>query len=460
MLSKTLYVLISFLLINNYLTAQSELRFEFDYARFDYDSKNVFMEFYYELNPSGMKLSNSDEGIFAEAVVHIEMKNIEADTFYINRDWKIQSFIGGTEDEPEINVSAGVLGFTIPEGNYSLLVKAYDALNNSYSKTINESISIVPFKTDHFSISDIELASNIKKGDVDPNSIFYKNTLEIIPNPSMVYSNNMPVLFYYAELYNLQSEDPEADFTYKRQLYNSSGMQVNIQEKNIKQSENSLVEYGLINLSKLPTDTYNISMSIIDNKSNQAYVSTKRFYHYNPGVVDSSAIKLLSAGLMGSEFAEFTIEECDKMFSQIKYIATRNEVINYNKLDSLDAKKQFLYNFWKFRDSEPSTPRNEFKDDYMHRVEYANTNFKFMGREGYQTDRGRVYLTYGEPDQRDFFPNQPNLKPYEVWFYNQIEGGVSFYFGDVTGFGNYELLHSNKRGEVRDDNWESRIRTQ
>ena len=163
---------------------------------------------------------------------------------------------------------------------------------------------------------------------------------------------------------------------------------------------------------------------------------------------------------MGSEFAEFTIEECDKMFGQIRYIATRNEVNNYNKLDSLDAKKQFLYNFWKYRDSEPSTPRNEYKDDYMRRVEYANTNYKFMGREGYQTDRGRVYLTYGEPDQRDFFPNQPNLKPYEVWFYNQIEGGVSFYFGDVTGFGNYELLHSNKRGEVRDDNWESRIRTQ
>lgn len=80
-------------------------------------------------------------------------------------------------------------------------------------------------------------------------------------------------------------------------------------------------------------------------------------------------------------------------------------------------------------------------------------------REGYQTDRGRVYLIYGEPDQRDFFSSERSTKPYEVWFYNSIENGVYFYFGDVTGFGNFELLHSTKRGEVRDDTWQRRLGT-
>jgi hypothetical protein len=51
------------------------------------------------------------------------------------------------------------------------------------------------------------------------------------------------------------------------------------------------------------------------------------------------------------------------------------------------------------------------------------------------------------------------MKPYEIWFYNEIEGGVQFIFGDISGFGNYELLHSTKRGEVNDPDWERRLRT-
>ncbi|MHB9040029.1 MAG: GWxTD domain-containing protein, partial [Melioribacteraceae bacterium] len=115
---------------------------------------------------------------------------------------------------------------------------------------------------------------------------------------------------------------------------------------------------------------------------------------------------------------------------------------------------------WKIRDGNPATPQNEFKEEYEKRVTFANKNFTRMNKEGYLTDRGRVVLLYGEPDQRDYYPSESNLKPYEVWFYNQIEGGVSFYFGDVTGFGNYELLHSTKRDELHDENWMRRISTQ
>ena len=96
----------------------------------------------------------------------------------------------------------------------------------------------------------------------------------------------------------------------------------------------------------------------------------------------------------------------------------------------------------------------------MRRIDFVTRNFTISVRKGYLTERGRVYLTYGEPDQRDFYPSEINKKPYEIWFYNDIEGGVSFIFGDVTGFGNYELLHSTKRGEIRDDNWEMRISSQ
>jgi hypothetical protein len=77
-----------------------------------------------------------------------------------------------------------------------------------------------------------------------------------------------------------------------------------------------------------------------------------------------------------------------------------------------------------------------------------------MGRNGWHTDRGRIYILYGEPDEVERFPNSDNVKPYEIWHYHQIESGVMFIFVDRTGSEDYTLVHSTKRGEVQDSNWE------
>ncbi|MFZ5947085.1 MAG: GWxTD domain-containing protein [Stygiobacter sp.] len=445
------FLLVSF----NILFAQKELKFEFDFARFNYDTTSVYLEFYYELNPNGMKVINSPNGQVSEAIVHIEMKNLSTGEFFINRNWKIQSPVADSVQK----TLSGVIGYVVPAGKYSLYLKAYDSQNQNMSKTIEETIQINPFSNEKYSLSDIELSNRIKKDGADQNSIFYKNTLEVYPNPSMFYSDQSPVLFYYAELYNLKLSNPEQQFILQRLLFNSQGKSVYKLDKHIKQNSNASVEIGLINLSKYPTDTYNLVLSLIDPATNQAYVSSKRFYFYNPTVSDSLSKIVSNANLLSSEFAVYTNEECDKLFAQSKYIASKNEIDQYKKLDSLNAKREFLFRFWKNRDSDLSTERNEFKDEYMRRVLYANENFTVAGKDGYLSDRGRVYLIYGSPDQRDFYHSESNMKPYEIWFYNDIEGGVQFIFGDISGFGNYELLHSTKRGEVNDPDWERRLRT-
>lgn len=444
-----------FLVLSNLIFAQKELKFEFDYARFKYDSTNVYLEFYYELNPAGMVVFDLQNNKVSEAIVHIEMKNLDNGEFFINRNWKIQSPVIDSSQK----TLSGVIGYIVPEGKYSLLVKAYDSKNQSLSKTIEESISITPYKDEKYAISDIQLSNRIKKDGADQKSIFYKNTLEVFPNPSMFYSDQSPVLFFYTELYNLKLPNPETQFTLQRLLFNSQGKNVYKMDKQIKQSPNSTVDIGLINLSKLPTDTYNLVLSLIDPSTKQAYVSSKRFYFYNPSVTDSLSKSFSNSNLLSSEFAVYTNEECDKLFAESKYIATKSEIDQYKKLDSLNAKREFLFRFWKNRDTDLSTARNEFKDEYMKRVLYANENFSVAGKEGYLSDRGRVYLIYGPPDQRDFYHSESNMKPYEIWFYNDIEGGVQFIFGDISGFGNYQLLHSTKRGEVNDPEWERRLRT-
>ncbi|MCL5030704.1 MAG: GWxTD domain-containing protein [Bacteroidetes bacterium] len=456
---KKLIAIVFFLLCSGSLWAQKDLSFELDYARFNYDTTSVFLEFYYDLNSKGMYITQTQEGPKVSAIVHFELKNIKTGETFLNKDWKFDNTIKSTPTDSVSKSFMGALGFVVPKGEYTLLVKATDAKNEKLSKSFTETINIEPVEKSKFAESDIELACDIKKEGADPNSIFYKNTLEVIPNPSMVFSYEMPVLFYYTELYNLKLDDPKEDFNLQKLIYSSSGKIVYRNSKNIKQNSQAVVEYGLINLSKLPTDSYNLVFSLIDPKTNKAFISQKRFYVFNPNVVDSSITKKVETGFLGSEFALFSKEECDNMFAEIKYIATSNEIDQYKNLDSVKSKREFLYNFWSARNPNPGSARNDYKEEYMKRVAYANENFSRAGRKGYLTDRGRVLLIYGEPDQKDYYPSEPNLKPYEVWFYNQIEGGVSFVFGDLSGFGNYELLNSTKRGEVQDPNYMDRLAT-
>ena len=385
------------------------------------------------------------------------MKNTATDSFFINKSWQIHNIINPTDSLGKMNVLTGTFGMAVPEGDYQLNITASDANNSEFDKKISENIKIQPYLNSKFSISDIQLASNIKRVGVDTNSIFYKNTLEVIPNPTMLFTENSPVAFYYSELYNLTADKQSNEFTLDKLLYNSSGVNVYKSSKKIHSNQNSVVEIGVLNLSKLPTDSYNFVLNLIDNKTNQAFLSSKRFFLYNPKVIDSTAVQSVNANIFGTEFGIMSAEECDKMFDQAKYIATQDEKQRYKSLDSLNAKRDFLAHFWKGRDLEPATPQNEYENDYLKRVEYANEHFRYANREGYRSDRGRVYLIYGEPDQKDYYPSDSNMKPYEVWFYNDIEGGVYFYFGDINGFGKYELLHSTKRGEVKDANWMRRI---
>lgn len=454
---KNVYFICLLLLFSIVIKAQNELGFEFDYARFNYDSTSVYLEFYYKLNSRFITTVPTSNDSLIETIVHIEIKNSETNSFFIDKDWKIQNIIHANQKDSLINSSTGVLGFVVPEGNYLLKVIARDSKNPSFTKSISETITIKPYSPSKYSISDIQLAQNIKKDDADSTSIFYKNTMEIFPNPTILYTFKLPVLFYYSELYNLKLGNKDSTFSLQKLLYNNDGKVMYQNTKTIMQATSPVVEYGVINLSKYPTDSYLLKLSLIDPVTNHAYYSEKRFYLYNPNVVNNTKSDNVNSDVIGSEYHVFNVDECDKMFSEAKYIATRDEINQYKKLNSLKAKQEFLYHFWKGRDPNPETPQNEFSQEYMKRVEEANAKFSRLKKEGYLTDRGRVLLLYGTPDQKDYFPNDHDKKPYEIWFYNSIEGGVTFVFADFSGFGNYEQVHSTKQGEVQDENWQSRV---
>ncbi len=448
-------VLLSFFLLVINTAAQNKLNFNFDYADFVYDSTSNYLEIYYSFNLKNLTVQEEGNTKFVKAKLSIQLQNTDTDELVINKQWVLNKPIKDSNDVKKL--SLGVLGFVVPAGSYKLKLVAVDSQNDDHSYNQTEDINIVPYLTDEMAISNIELAQNIKMNSKDSTSMFYKNSLEVIPNPAILYSNVAPVLFFYSELYNLKNYSKVPNLEFSQVVYNSLGESVYSKMKKIGTKYNSIVEVGAINLKKLPTDSYNISLILKDTLSKKEFISSKKFFLINPGVKNVERNTINSKGYLASEFSVYTDKECDLLFNESKYIASKKEIDGYKKLDSLSAKREFLYKFWKKRDPLPSTPRNEFKKEYLDRINYCNAHFSALNKKGYKTDRGRVYLMYGPPDQVDRYPNEINSKPYEIWQYNSIEGGVIFVFGDITGYADYELLHSTKRGELRDDGWQRRL---
>ncbi len=449
--------LLLFFIISPVLFAQNKLNFDFDYGRFQYDSSSVYLELYYNINQNTIGHVVKNDSVFIGAFINVLIKNEESNTEVINNTYQVINSFPKKDSIQNQNL-IGKINYLLTKGKYNLTITVIDSYNQENKKQITDNITIIPFSSNNFMISDIELASNIKQEGANPDSYFYKNSYEIIPNAIGIYGENSPILFYYNELYNVSDERYKNSLVLERLIVDSYGRIVNKKVRSVNSNNHSIVEVGHINMLKYPSGIYNLVLNLIDTSKALGLTSSKKFYLVNKNVVDTIKYNTKGMDLLSSEFGAMEIDEIEQMFGYCKYIATEQEKSQYDKLDSLSAKREFMYNFWKKRDATPDTPENEYKEDYLKRVEYARTKFTEFQKHGALTDRGRVYLIYGEPDEIEYRHNQVDTKPYQVWYYNSIEGGVEFIFADLSGYSQFELIHSTKRGELRDDNYMNRIK--
>jgi GWxTD domain-containing protein len=453
----TVKLLVMLLILPCILYSQGRFEFEFDYAQFAYDSSSNYTELYYSFGQNSLLKVESDTSVSIEGILQIEIRDSITNDIYVDNEWKISHKIIDTSNKD--NSLVGVISFILPKGKYKCTVTGKDSLESNAGREYTEYISVEPFIGENISISDLQLASNILQDSPNANSIFFKNSYEVVPLPTSVFGENQPVLFLYMELYNLNEIEHDDPLKLNTLVFNSKGNAVFNKTKLLKSSHNSRVEVGSVVVSKFPTDTYTLVAALIDSTGNYGVSSSKRFYVYNPSVEPDETETGGITDAFATHFGVMSEEELDDLFDKSKYIANAKEIDQYKKISSLQGKREFLHQFWSARDFDPSTARNEFFFEYLERIKISDQRFGSMGKNGWKTDRGRVYLVYGEPSEIERYPNQIDSKPYEIWYYNEMEGGVIFVFADLTNFSDYQLIHSTARGELRDDSWFRRIRS-
>jgi GWxTD domain-containing protein len=147
----------------------------------------------------------------------------------------------------------------------------------------------------------------------------------------------------------------------------------------------------------------------------------------------------------------------DWLEKDVTYIITDEERKAFKKLETDDEREHFIEEFWRRRDPDPDTDENEYREEYYERIAYANEHFA-SGIPGWKTDRGRIYIMYGKPDELETHPSGGTYQresyegggttstyPFERWFYRYIAGvgsGIEIEFVDPTGSGEYRIARS------------------
>ncbi len=139
---------------------------------------------------------------------------------------------------------------------------------------------------------------------------------------------------------------------------------------------------------------------------------------------------------------------------EVTYIITDEERKAFKSLSTDDERQQFIEQFWLRRDPTPDTEENEYREEHYRRIAYANDRFA-SGIPGWKTDRGRIYIEYGPPDEIESHPSggtyerpyeegggSTSTYPFEQWRYRYIEGigtNIILEFVDTTMSGEYHL---------------------
>jgi len=341
--------------------------------------------------------------------------------------------------------------------NYDLLITD---LNNSENPTIKNSqvIEVKEVVAKKVQTSDVELLQSFKKSDAFTE--WSKSGYEVVPYVTNYFPPSVGKIVYYMEIYGSEEAlGVENRYIVNQYIEKASTLTRfdNYSRFSKMSTEKVNVVFNSFDIEELPSGTYNLVIEI-RNKSNELVESNRLLFDRLNPVANPDIASLADIDYSNSFAADFLTE--DSISEAIKCLSPiandiENSVIQM-KLEALEfeTKKQFFYNFWTQR--YPDNAEEKW-DEYLVQVKQVDVLFGTSVKEGYVTDRGRVYLKYGAPNTMNDRPSEPSSYPYQVWHYYKL-GQFSnrkfiFYLPDLVT-NDYEILHSDMRGERQNYRWQ------
>ena len=204
-----------------------------------------------------------------------------------------------------------------------------------------------------------------------------------------------------------------------------------------------------------------LSLGLLVAQDSQSNPTDKSQAQSNPGQTstETDPLKRPLSEKQKKENAKALQKEISKTYKKwldedVRWIITDEERAAFKQLSNDEERDQFIEQFWLRRDPTPDTAENEFKEEHYRRIAYANEHFA-AGIPGWKTDRGRIYIIYGPPDNIEAHPagglylrppeeggGTTSTYPFETWHYRYLEGigqNIDMEFVDPCMCGDFHM---------------------
>lgn len=456
---KKILILSAFGLIFFCQTNAANLQAYLSYTTFYSPTEGPYIETYLTIDANSVVFAKNDSGDF-QSTIQVTLIFRKGDV--ISDFKKIDLMSPVVKDTSSLDFSfTDQQRFLLPEGNYVVEIQLMDKnIKDAKPYKTTESLTI-SFPNDKASVSGIEFVDSYKK--TVGENVLSKNGYDLVPLSVNFFPQSDSTLTFYAEVYNSAKSFAEADkfmIRYYLEAYESAKVQDAFAKVRVEKAKPVIVILDEFNIAKLPSGNYDLVIEIRD-KDNNIVSYNKAFFQRSNPVITYNLASMSAIEVPNSFMSAFANEDTLKDYIKSLYpISTEMEkgfASQHLKTANLETLQKFFYNFWLNRNSiDPAAAWNK----YLLEVEKVNKAYGTGIRKGYETDRGRVYLEYGPPNQITQSAIEPQAYPYEIWHYytlNTQKNRKFVFYCTNSASNDFTLLHSDAFGELNDPQWKIKL---
>jgi len=415
--------------------SQGGVAFSVDGAAFRAVAESIRQEIYYSLPVASLTYHAIEGGRYRAAyTTEIILRDSLGQTRGTN-SWKSENVVSSVAEAKERQlVITNQVEFQLSPGSWQLVLSIRDSVSGR-SGEVRLPLRLSSFPPRPMTLSDLEFSPEVRPD--TGASIFTKNSYRVTPRPDHRFGGKDSFLYWYCEIYNLSLPAPGSKGTFRLEytVLDSSGKAVQEVSGEVREKPGtSVVEASGIPLAGLSPGKYELRLKVIDLDAKSEAV--------REGSFEKAPTKVAAEGIVGGA-GSFPVAGFEAYYDQIQYVTTPDTVKILKGLTP-EGKKKFLEEFW---------GRHNL-NVFVASMKYVDEQFSSGFKKGHQTDRGRIFLKYGKPDEIVPHPAEEQYPSHEIWFYYS-HGGKQFVFSDLTGYGRYELVYSNVPGESSNPKWQT-----
>lgn len=446
-----------FLLLFSGSAMAANLTAYFDYKKFWSPEDGPYIETYITIVGSSVNYVTQQNGaIQANVEITMILKNgpeiVDYKKYTLNSPGLVDSSYTDFIDQQR---------FAMKNGTYELEIEMLDVNNPEAEAFASVQTLEINFPADEVNVSDIQLLDKVVKA--EEAGPFTKSGYDLVPVAGNFYPENFSQIRFYTEIYNthVAGEDERYLLRYYIETFEKEKLLSDFHQFRKVKGQPVHVLMANLNIDKLGTGNYNLVVEV-RSKENDLLARKVEFFQRSKRLQEMDLEALSSVDISETWVAAY--DNIDTLMEHIRStrpLSTNSEKYivdnTFKQNPDLELLQQYFYSFWYNRNN--FEPEQDW-EKYRKQVIKVEEMFGTRNKRGYETDRGRVYLKYGAPNTISDRPNEPSSYPYQIWHYYKV--GVFnnkrfvFYSPQLVST-DYELLHSDIPGELKDYRWRVRL---